>query len=176
MAIPRGGFLQEGGARVGITLVRKVACFSAISEGTGRAYPISYPCCTCSALMRHEVGSRVGYSRRVADELPRLWTEQQLAAELGVHKETLARARRAGLIGHTRIGNGVRYTAAHVTAYLEAQERGPSPPSPQAAAGAPGASAAMSAQNAHRLALEISGRAPSTSVGAAPLGRRGLTD
>lgn len=57
-------------------------------------------------------------------ELPKLYTEQELAEKLGVSAATLARARRAEKLPYTRIGNRVRYTAAHLVAYLKAQECG----------------------------------------------------
>src|SRR5690606_3889823 len=102
----------------------------------------------------------------VATELPRLWTEQALAEELGVHPATLARARRAGLLGYTRVGHRVRYTAAHLAAYLALQEHAPSE-----VLGHQRAPSAFDAQAAHQVAREISGRSGS-SVGGSQVRRR----
>jgi excisionase family DNA binding protein len=90
-------------------------------------------------------------------ELPKLYTEQELADELGVSAATLARARRAEKLPHTRIGNRVRYTAAHLAAYLEAQECG-STSKTETASGTSAGQTPMDLQVAHRLALEIAGK------------------
>jgi excisionase family DNA binding protein len=98
-------------------------------------------------------------------ELPRLYTEEQLASQLEVSTATLARARRAGKLPYTRIGNRVRYTAAHLAAYLEKQECGST--SKRETASGTSAGPAMDAQTAHQLAREIarkpSERLPDTS-------------
>lgn len=94
-------------------------------------------------------------------DLPKLYTEEQLARELGVSTATLARARRAKKLGFTRIGNRVRYTAAHLAAYLERQECGTTS-SPVAASGTSAGQETMDAHAAHRLAREIA-RKPSAN-------------
>lgn len=100
-------------------------------------------------------------------ELPKLYTEEQLAAKLDVSAATLARARRAGKLPFTRIGNRVRYTAAHLAAYLEKQEQCGTTSSPARASGTSVGPTRMDPQAAHRLALEIAGKqsehSPSTS-------------
>lgn len=97
-------------------------------------------------------------------ELPKLYTEAELARELGVSAATLARARRAEKLPYTRIGNRVRYTAAHLAAYLEAQECG-STSKTETASGTSAGRTPMAAQDAHQLALEIAGRQKRPSPG-----------
>lgn len=100
-------------------------------------------------------------------DLPKLYSEKDLAAELNVSAATLARARRAGKLPYTRIGNRVRYTAAHLTAYLEKQEACATTSSPAAASGTSAGQTPMAPHAAHLLAREIarrpSGDSPGTS-------------
>lgn len=105
-------------------------------------------------------------------ELPKLYTEAQLAAHLDVNPETLARERRAGKLTYTRVGKKVRYTAAHLAAYLEKQECG-STSKKEAACGTSAGPAQMDAQTAHQLAREISGKpsAPSPGTSSSTTGR-----
>lgn len=93
-------------------------------------------------------------------DIPKLYTEEQLATMLGVSAATLARERRAGKLKSTRIGNRVRYTAAHLTAYLERQECGTTS-SPAGASTTSAGQTQMAPQAAHQLAREIA-RKPST--------------
>ncbi len=88
-------------------------------------------------------------------ELPRLYTEKDLAAHLDVCEETIARHRRAGKIPFTRIGKKVRYTSAHLAAYLKAQEQCGTTSSPGTKSGTSAGRSQMDHQAAHRLALEI---------------------
>jgi excisionase family DNA binding protein len=103
--------------------------------------------------------------------LPRLLSERESAAALGVSIETLRRLRRAGAITFTRIGGRIRYTEDHLLAYIEKETRacrenpqtdparsgisgsadGPTPP-PGAA---PGSIHNLDRQSAHRLAQRI---------------------
>lgn len=105
-------------------------------------------------------------------DLPKLYTEQELADELGVSTATLARARRAEKLPFTRIGNRVRYTAAHLAAYLEAQECG-STSKRETASGTSAGPTLMAAQDAHQLAREIAGRQtrPSRGTSSSTTGR-----
>src|SRR5689334_16272684 len=92
-------------------------------------------------------------------DLPKLYTEEQLATELDVSTATLARARRAGKLSFTRIGNRVRYTAAHLAAYLEQNECGStSSPAKATASTTSAGPTPMDPQAAHRLAREIAGK------------------
>ncbi len=52
--------------------------------------------------------------------LPKLYTEQEVAGYLGCAVATLAGKRRAGKIAFTRASGRVRYTAAQIEDYLEA--------------------------------------------------------
>jgi excisionase family DNA binding protein len=97
-------------------------------------------------------------------ELPKLYTEEQLAAKLEVSAATLARARRAGKLPFTRIGNRVRYTAAHLAAYLEKQECG-STSKTETASGTSAGHEPMGAQAAHQLAREIAMKPTRSSRG-----------
>lgn len=87
-------------------------------------------------------------------DLPKLYTEGELAAQLGVSAATLARARRAGKLPFTRIGNSVRYTPSHLAAYLEKNECGTTSKT-EAASGTSAGRTAMAPQDAHQLAREI---------------------
>jgi hypothetical protein len=53
---------------------------------------------------------------------PKLWSEQESAAQLGISVSTLRRERRLGRIGYTMIGGRPRYTEQHLTAYIVARE------------------------------------------------------
>lgn len=97
-------------------------------------------------------------------ELPTLYTEPQLAAKLDVSPATLARARRAGKLSYTRIGNRVRYTAAHLNAYLETQEC-VSTSKREKASGTSAGQAPTDLHAAHRLAREIAGKPSEPSQG-----------
>jgi excisionase family DNA binding protein len=97
-------------------------------------------------------------------ELPHLYTEDQVAAHLDVNPETLARARRAGKLPSTRVGNRVRYTAAHIAAYLEQQECGSTSSSAKTTSGT-SAGPGMDAQTAHQLAREIAKKPNSLLLG-----------
>lgn len=90
-------------------------------------------------------------------ELPKLYTEEQLAQHLRVNPETLARARRAGKLPYTRIGSRVRYTAAHLAAYLETNECG-STSKTVPASGTSAGQTPMDRRAAHQLAREIAGK------------------
>ena len=52
-------------------------------------------------------------------EIPKLLFEGEAAKALGVSEDTLKRLRKSGKIGYTRIGKRVRYTTAHLAAYIE---------------------------------------------------------
>jgi excisionase family DNA binding protein len=91
-------------------------------------------------------------------DLPVLYTEKDIAKHLDVNPETLARWRRAGKITHTMIGGRVRYTAAHLAAYLEQQECGSTSSREKTASGTSGGQTPMGPRAAHQLAREIAGR------------------
>ena len=54
---------------------------------------------------------------------PGLKSEAFRAAELGVHRITLLRARKSGALGFVRIGDRVFFAAEHIVQWLEANER-----------------------------------------------------
>lgn len=56
---------------------------------------------------------------------PGLKSETFRAAEIGFHRITLARARRAGLLGFIRVGDRPMYLPDHVITWLESLERKP---------------------------------------------------
>lgn len=93
-------------------------------------------------------------------ELPKLYTEKEIADHVGVSEATMARERRAGKIGSTRVRGRVRYTAAHLAAYLEKNERCGTTSNPAPASGTSAGPAPMDPQAAHQLAREIA-RKPS---------------
>jgi excisionase family DNA binding protein len=66
--------------------------------------------------------------------LPRLLTEREAAAALGVSIDTLRRERGDGRVRHTRIRGRVRYTEAHLAEYIEAGERAACAKGPTASA------------------------------------------
>jgi hypothetical protein len=90
----------------------------------------------------------------VITELPKLWTEEEVAAMYGLHPETLARLRRSHQMPYTRIGKKIRYTAAHIAAYLELQECA-STSSPVRASGKSAGQTILDGPSADRAALEI---------------------
>ncbi len=51
-----------------------------------------------------------------------LKSEQFRAAELGIHRITLQRARKAGELGFVRIGDRPMYSHEHIVAWLERNE------------------------------------------------------
>lgn len=51
--------------------------------------------------------------------LPILLTEDQVAARLDVHRETIARERRRGKFPFHRVGRSIRFTEADIEEYLE---------------------------------------------------------
>jgi excisionase family DNA binding protein len=56
-------------------------------------------------------------------DLPKLWTEEELAVYLDVTTQTLYRERKRGRLGSTRAGaNKVRFTAEHIHEYLRNRE------------------------------------------------------
>ena len=59
--------------------------------------------------------------------LPEVFTEEEIAAHFDVSPATIARERRAGKIGFTKISGKVVYTPQHVADYLARNERGPCP-------------------------------------------------
>ncbi|NVN30598.1 helix-turn-helix domain-containing protein [Endobacter medicaginis] len=63
----------------------------------------------------------------IVTRLPRLMKEREVAVELGVSIDTVRRLRKRGEIGHTKIGDRLRYTPEHVQAYLAAGEVAPCP-------------------------------------------------
>jgi excisionase family DNA binding protein len=87
-------------------------------------------------------------------ELPNLMTEDDVATYLGVHRETVARERRARRIAHHKVARKIRYTLANVMDYLEATKctttSGRAVVSGTSAGPAP-----MDAHTAHLLACEI---------------------
>jgi hypothetical protein len=91
---------------------------------------------------------------RMITELPKLWTEKQVAEMYGLNPETLARLRRARQMPYTRIGKKIRYTAAHIAAYLELQECA-STSSPVRASGKSAGQTILDGPSADRAALEI---------------------
>jgi len=55
-------------------------------------------------------------------DLPKLWTEDELAAYLDVTTQTLYRERKRGRLGYTMVANKPRFTAEHIHAYLRIRE------------------------------------------------------
>lgn len=87
--------------------------------------------------------------------LPRLYSENELAAHLGVNPETLARERRRGRLPFTRVGHKIRYTQAHVDAYLQGNECRATTSSRETASGRSCGPSRTEYLDADRLALEI---------------------
>lgn len=58
-------------------------------------------------------------------EVPKLYTEQEVAEHLGIDPETLVRERREGKIAYVKVRGRPRYTARHVEEYLKRNERLP---------------------------------------------------
>ncbi len=77
---------------------------------------------------------------RELGQLPKLYSEQEIAAYLGLKAATLGNKRRAGEISAVRTGRGYSYTIEQITAYLEARKRHVTPKKPSAsgATGSPG--------------------------------------
>jgi excisionase family DNA binding protein len=94
-------------------------------------------------------------------ELPRLWTEAEVAQQLGVNAETLARERRRGNLTASRVGRKIRYTAAQIAAYLEMTACA-STSRPATASGKSAGPTIMDARSANLAALEI-GKSPTGS-------------
>lgn len=57
------------------------------------------------------------------DLAPGLKSEQFRAAEIGVHRHTLLRARSRGELAFVRIGDRVLYSAEHIAAWLVRNEQ-----------------------------------------------------
>lgn len=75
-----------------------------------------------------------------AAELPELWTVDQLAARLGVTRNTIYGLTRSHRIRYVRVGKTVRFRPADVAAWLEAETvpaTGPEPPVPKVRRGRP---------------------------------------
>ncbi len=106
-------------------------------------------------------------------DLPKLYTEKDIAIHLDVCEETVARERRAGKISFTRVRGQVRYTAAHLAAYLERQECGTTS-RPGTKSGTSAGPSPMDAQTANRLAREIAKKPtrPLRSTSSSTTGRR----
>lgn len=90
--------------------------------------------------------------------LPRLMTEDEVAAYLEVPVAVVGRLRRAGRLGYIRIGRKIRISETHVAAYLKAAECGstcettsPTAPEPTTSAGP----TTLDAHAADLLAREI---------------------
>ena len=87
--------------------------------------------------------------------LPTVYTEDEVARQLGVHQETLARERRARRIAYTSVGGKIRYKPEHIEAYLRDRECATTS-RPAAASGTSTATIQpLDASAAHRLACEI---------------------
>jgi len=56
-------------------------------------------------------------------EMPRLFSEPEAAEMLGVCRDTLGRLRRAGRIGHVRVGGAVRYSDELLFRFMDAHTR-----------------------------------------------------
>lgn len=113
---------------------------------------------------RDERAGRAGVSEIAA--LPKLYTEAELAAYLGVHPETIGRERRRGRLGYTRIGSKIRFTSAHVEAYLRDRECATTS-KPAQGSGTSAGPMLLDARSAHQLAREIGAKRNSRS----PAGR-----
>lgn len=59
---------------------------------------------------------------RELGSLPRLLTEAEAAAYLGICKQVLARWRREGKIGAIKLGRAWHYTPEQIVAFLNANE------------------------------------------------------
>lgn len=55
-------------------------------------------------------------------ELPKLYTESEVATYLGVDEQTVARERRRGRLGYTRVAKKIRFTDEHIREYLRNRE------------------------------------------------------
>ena len=106
-----------------------------------------------------------------AVQFPRLLTEREADAALGVSIDTLRRERKSGRLGYLNVRGRPRYLERHLLAYLDAQDvkpceseptgRGrsgttgfPDAPIPPSGA-APGSTPPAARRVAHRLALTI---------------------
>lgn len=58
----------------------------------------------------------------MSNELPKLWTEEELADYLGVSTFTVGRERRRGNISYTLVGEKIRFTNDQIVAYLRRNE------------------------------------------------------
>jgi excisionase family DNA binding protein len=68
----------------------------------------------------------------IASELPRLYTESQVAEYLSVSVRTVKRFRRAGQLKYVAVGGSARFTDAQIRAFIQDQEKratkSPAPP------------------------------------------------
>lgn len=97
-------------------------------------------------------------------QLPKLYTEREVADYLEVSIETVRRERRRGNISHTKIGKKIRYTQQHIQEYLHEQtcpandsksETTGSQSGQTAQSGAqPGSTTLVDKQNVHHLAQQ----------------------
>ena len=85
----------------------------------GRAPP-----CKCHRARRDARARETAPGRILS--LPRLLTDEDVAAALGCSTQTVKRERRRGRLGYTRVGGRIRYTEAQITAYLQDRRKEPS--------------------------------------------------
>ncbi len=95
-------------------------------------------------------------------DLPRLYTEVEVAEYLGVHPETVARERRRGRLPWRRIGGQIRFTPGDVREYLE---RCATTSETETASGTSAGPSQADARALSALAVEIAGRRTSPSRG-----------
>ncbi len=91
-------------------------------------------------------------------ELPKLYTQEEVAAYLDVHPETVAREIRAGGLLHVRIGKKIRIRHDQLLAYLNRDRCGTTSETTSGDAKASGRSAGptpLDAHSASQLAHEI---------------------
>lgn len=115
-------------------------------------------------------------------QLPKLFTQDQVAAMLGLHPETVARERRRKRLGYIHVGRNIRIREDQLAAYLNRGEGCASTSETTLRTGqAPSTSAGptgLDADTAHQLAREIwkpprrsSPDSSSTTIRRGPSGR-----
>lgn len=55
-------------------------------------------------------------------DLPKLYTEAEVAEYLGINEQTVARERKRGRLGYTLVAKKIRFTAEHIQEYLRSRE------------------------------------------------------
>lgn len=88
-------------------------------------------------------------------ELPKLWTDSEVAQYLGVNPQTVARERRRKRLSYTLIGKKVRITTAQLEQYLRDRACTTTSSNEKTGSSTSAGPNAMGSRDAIRLASEI---------------------